>query len=330
MRAAPLWLSEADRRWLVGHRDSTDESELGQRAAIVLRAADGLRNVEIAHELGLSLPTVAKWRNRFADAGTAGLVDLPRSGRPRSVDHQQVVEATLRNPPSELGVSHWSSRLLAGHLGIGDATVARVWREYCFAPRPRGTYEFALSPMLVAGSVDVLGMYLTPRWRAAVLTLDEAPGTKAHRVPSRADGTRDTRPDGAVGRAPVDLPSGDPRIGEFLRQLGRAHPNRNLHVVAAGPSAPVAARTVTALGERALPCVHLVPSDQQWLRLVEVWFMMMARRSADGRAAYPIDKVRALVERGQSAAWIKRSPARPIAAASRWGGRRRQGWERAS
>ena len=92
----------------------------------------------------------------------------------------------------------------------------------------------------------------------------------------------------------------------------------------------MAARTVTALGERALPCVHLVPSDQQWLRLVEVWFMMMARRSADGRAAYPIDKVRALVERGQSAAWIKRSPARPISAASRWGGSRRQGWERAS
>src|SRR5690242_4146695 len=139
MRAAPLWLSDADRRWLIGHRESAERSELRQRAEIVLHAANGLRNVEIARELGLSLPTVAKWRNRFADAGTAGLGDLPRTGRPRRVDHQRVVEATLRTPPAELGATHWSSRLLAAHLGIGDATVARVWREYGFAPRPRGT-----------------------------------------------------------------------------------------------------------------------------------------------------------------------------------------------
>ena len=300
-----------------------------QRASIVLRAADGLRNVEIAEELGLSLPTVAKWRNRFAEAGTVGLGDLPRSGRPRSVDHQRVVEATLRTPPAELGVTHWSSRLLAAHLGIGDATVARVWREYGLAPRPHGAYEFALSPGLVAGAVDVLGLYLTPGWRAVVLTLDEAPGAKAHLPPSRVDVGRDARGDGSVGRAVADPANGGQRVSEFLRQLYRTHPNGNLHVVAAGPAASAATRTLSTLGERFMPCVHLA-ADEQWLKLVEVCFMMMARHGAEGRAADPIDKVRSLVERGQSAAWIKRSPGRPMAAPTRWGVRRPNGWVRAS
>jgi hypothetical protein len=264
-------------------------------------------------------------------AGRGGLVFPRGRARPRRVDHQHVVEATLRTPPAELGVTHWSSRLLAAHLGIGDATVARVWREYGLAPRPRGAYEFALSPGLVAGTVDVVGLYLTPGWRAAVLTLDEAPGTRAHLTPpGRGEAARDARADSAGGRAPADPAVVGQRVTEFLRQLYRTHPNGDLHVVAAGPAAPAAARTVSTADERLTPCLHLAASDEQWLKLVEVGFMMMARRSADGRAAYPIDKVRSLVERGQSAAWIKRSPGRPMAAPTRWGVRRPQGWERAS
>jgi hypothetical protein len=80
-------------------------------------------------------------RQRYAERGLAGLDDEPRAGRPRTVDHRAVIAATLRPPPQKYGVTHWSSRLLARHLRIGDATVARAWREYSVQPW-RGQFPF--------------------------------------------------------------------------------------------------------------------------------------------------------------------------------------------
>jgi transposase len=83
----------------------------------------------VALEVGVSRPTVIKWRDRFAEHGLAGLDDEPRPGRPKTVDDSAIVAAMLEPPPQLLGVTHWSSRLLGKHLGIGDATVARAWRR---------------------------------------------------------------------------------------------------------------------------------------------------------------------------------------------------------
>ena len=143
MRAAPLGLRDGDRelleRWV---RSSTIAAGPAQRARIVLLAADGHSNVEIAARVGVSLPTVTSWRARYRDSGLGGLDDAPRSGRPRRIDHRDVVAATLKVPPKRYGVTHWSSRLLARHLRIGDATVARAWREYGIQPWRSETFKF--------------------------------------------------------------------------------------------------------------------------------------------------------------------------------------------
>lgn len=55
-----------------------------QRARIVLAAADGLENVEIAARVGVDVNTVSKWRKRFFEGGMDGLLDRHRSGRPRT------------------------------------------------------------------------------------------------------------------------------------------------------------------------------------------------------------------------------------------------------
>ena len=101
-----------------------------ERARIVLAVADGAGTTAAARRLGVSRPTVIKWRDRFAADGVDGLDDLPRSGRPKTIDDAQIIAATLEPPPASLAVTHWSSRLLGKHLGIGDATVARAWRAY--------------------------------------------------------------------------------------------------------------------------------------------------------------------------------------------------------
>jgi transposase len=110
-----------------------------ERARIVLAVADGAGTTGAARRLGVSRPTVIKWRDRFAAHGLAGLDDEPRSGRPKIIDDAAVIAATLEPPPTKLGVTHWSSRLLGRHLGIGDATVARAWRCYNIIPWVRFT-----------------------------------------------------------------------------------------------------------------------------------------------------------------------------------------------
>ena len=125
-RPAPaLGLREGDREELVRlTRSSSVRAGLAQRARIVLLAADGVSNTAIADSVGVSRPTVIGWRQRYQSRGMAGLDDDPRSGRPRSIDHAAIITATLTPPPAKLGVTHWSTRLLARQLGISDATVA--------------------------------------------------------------------------------------------------------------------------------------------------------------------------------------------------------------
>src|SRR4051812_19909116 len=116
MRAQPLALRVGDLERLKAiTRSSTVSAGLAQRARIVLLAAEGEPLTRIAAAVGVSRPTIRLWRDRHAARGMAGLEDAPRSGRPRRVDHREVVAATLSPPPKKYGVTHWSSRLLARH-----------------------------------------------------------------------------------------------------------------------------------------------------------------------------------------------------------------------
>src|SRR5665648_936067 len=115
-------------------RSSSVPAGLAQRARIVLLAAEGLPNAEIARRVGVARQTVISWRARYQAGGAAALEDLARSGRPPVHDEVAVVVATLEPPPAKLGVTHWSARLLATHLGVSFATVARIWRKWKLQP----------------------------------------------------------------------------------------------------------------------------------------------------------------------------------------------------
>ncbi|GEO96895.1 hypothetical protein KTU01_30180 [Kocuria turfanensis] len=188
--AAPLLLREGDRekpQRLV--RSTSVRAGLAQRARLVLLAADGVSNTEIAENVGATRTTVIAWRARDDAAGIEGLADHDRSGKPRRIDHGAIVAATLRPPPKKLGVTHWSSRLLAARLGIDHSTVATAWHEYGVAPWREGTFTFSTDPELVAKVVDVAGPYLAPpSERGGVVPGREVadPGPGAH-LPGSAD-----------------------------------------------------------------------------------------------------------------------------------------------
>ena len=146
-------------QWL---RTPSLRAGLAQRARIVLLADDGVGTNEIVHRVGVSKPTVIAWKKRYAAEGIAGLDDRPKPGRPVTVDEVAVVLATLEPPPERLGLTHWSSRLLADQLGISNVWVARIWRKWGLQPWRRESFKFSTDPELEAKVRDVVGLYLDP------------------------------------------------------------------------------------------------------------------------------------------------------------------------
>ncbi len=98
-----MTVSDEDRevlaRW---SRRPTAPHSIAQRARIVLLAADGLSDNEVADKVGCNQATVVKWRKRFIERGLDGLPDDPRPGAPRSIsddDVEAVIVRTLETSP---------------------------------------------------------------------------------------------------------------------------------------------------------------------------------------------------------------------------------------
>jgi transposase len=299
--AAPLALRAGDEARLRAlTRSSSAPAGLVSRARMVLLASEGVPNAEIARRVGVTRQTVISWRARYEQRGLEGLADLARSGRPRTVDHRAIVAATLKPPPKNLGVTHWSSRLLARKLKLGDATVARAWREYGVQPWRAETFKFSTDPELVAKVTDVVGLYLAPPQNAVVLCVDEKSQIQAldrtapmlpmqPGLPERR--THDyVRHGTATLFAALDIATGKvtgtclPRhrhqeFLRFLRQIARAYPGQELHLVMDNYAAHKHPRVKEWLAANPRIRVHHTPTSASWLNLVEVWFGIIERQA---------------------------------------------------
>jgi transposase len=141
--AVQIVLSDDERSELEGWaRRRTSAAGLALRAEIVLAAAEGGSNTDLAARLGVDRGTITKWRNRFREARCDGLLDEPRPGRPRVVDDAQIealITATLETTPPD--ATHWSTRSMATHLGMSQTTVSRVWRAFGLAPHKQDSWK---------------------------------------------------------------------------------------------------------------------------------------------------------------------------------------------
>ncbi len=281
-------------------RSSSVRAGLAQRARIVLLAADGLSNTTIADLVGASRPTVIGWRDRYQAKGIAGLQDEQRPGRPRSIDHAAIVTATLTPPPKKLGITHWSTRLLGRHLRISDATVAKAWRDYGVQPWRTKSFRFSTDPELVAKVVDVVGLYLAPPENAIVLSIDEKSQIQAL---ERSAPILPLQP-GLVERrshdyirhgtstlfAALEISTGTvtaalkPRHRHqeflaFLKQVTRAYPESELHLVMDNYAAHKHKNVKAWLAANPRVTCHFTPTHASWMNLVEVWFSLIERQA---------------------------------------------------
>jgi transposase len=299
--AQALGLRDGDRDELVRlTRSSSVRAGLAQRARIVLLAADGVSNTAIAELVGVSRPTVIGWRDRYQRRGLAGLVDEPRPGRPRSIDHAGIIAATLKPPPKRLGTTHWSTRLLAKQLGISDATVAKAWRDYRVQPWRAESFRFSTDPELVGKVTDVVGLYLAPPENAIVLCVDEKSQIQAL---DRTAPILPLQPGLAERRshdylrhgtstlfAALEIATGTvtatckPRHRHqeflaFLRQVARAYPDQVLHLVMDNYAAHKHPKVKGWLAANPRVVCHFTPTHASWMNLVEVWFSLIERQA---------------------------------------------------
>src|SRR5438034_4086507 len=172
---APLILTDEERATLIRwSRRAKSSQALALRCRIVLACATGATNKQVAAELGVSLPTVGKWRSRFVARRLDGLVDEPRPGAPRTITDAQVeavVVATLEQTPEN--ATHWSRASMAKRSGLSKSTIGRIWRDFELKPHRTSTFKLSADPLLVEKVVDVVGLYHNPPEKAVVLCVDE-------------------------------------------------------------------------------------------------------------------------------------------------------------
>lgn len=299
--APALVLRDGDRDVLMSWtRSTTIRAGLSARARIVLLAAEGVANARIAVEVGTTTTSVWKWRSRYADAGLSGLDDAARSGRPKLVDDERIITATLTAPPKKYGVTHWSSRLLADYLRIGNATVARAWRKYGVQPWRSETFKFSTDPELVGKVTDVVGLYLAPPENAIVLCVDEKSQIQAldrtapmlpMRIGDAEKRTHDYKRHGTTTLfAALEIATGQVTAAvkpkhrrqeflAFLRQLDRAYPDTELHLVMDNYATHKTPEVNTWLQKHPRFRVHFTPTSGSWLNLVEVWFGIIDKQA---------------------------------------------------
>ena len=146
-----------------------------ERARIVLLAAAGKQDKEIAAELGITAHKAARWRNRFLDLGLAGLEkDAPRTGRTPSISAakvKRVIHKTTQEKPAN--ATHWSTRTMAAAVELSEATVRRIWHKHGLKPHLVETFKVSTDPRFAEKLEAIVGLYLNPPEHALVLCCDE-------------------------------------------------------------------------------------------------------------------------------------------------------------
>ncbi len=193
-RQAPIiTLTEEEAKTLKATANSrVAEFRQVERARIVLACATGKPNKQVAEELGVTIPTVGKWRTRFAEQRLSGLRDSERSGKPPTYGPEfrnRLLKLLEENPPR--GTKRWNCPALARQL---DASTHAVWRQL----RKEGIYlhrskswSISTNPEFTAKAVDIAGLYLSPPVNALVLSVGEPPGIQTEKQEAGLAETKD-------------------------------------------------------------------------------------------------------------------------------------------
>jgi len=290
-------LKESDRleleRWVSAHRTP---QQVAQRCRIVLAAARGEKDKDIARSMKINFKTVSLWRQRFASEGPDCLWEVApgRGRRPQLTANkiEEVIDATLQTLPQ--GATQWSCRTMAERQGVSKATINRIWQSHGLKPHLVEGFKLSRDPKFLEKLTDVVGLYLNPPEKALVLCVDEKSqiqaldrtqpglplkkgrcGTMTHDYKRNGTTTLFAALELAQGKV-VGQCYARHRHQEFLKFLKRLDSEfpvgMSLHVIMDnyGTHKHPKVRDWLERHPRFVP--HFTPTSSSWLNLIERWF----------------------------------------------------------
>lgn len=303
-RAMPITLSDADskelKRWVSAHRTP---QQVAQRCRIILAAAKGGQDKDIAGNMQINYKTVALWRQRFCSEGPDCLWEVA-AGRGRkpllsAEKIEEVVNATLQTKPT--GATHWSCRTMAEKQGMSKSTINRVWQSHSLQPHRIKTFKLSRDPKFFEKLTDVVGLYLNPPEKALVLCVDEKSQIQAldrtqPGLPMKKGRcgtvTHDYKRNGTTTLfAALEVAQGKV-IGQcyarhrhqeflkFLKHIDVEFPAEiKLHVVMDNYGTHKHPKVQSWLQRHPRFVPHFIPTSSSWLNLVERWFGELTGKS---------------------------------------------------
>jgi transposase len=267
-----------------------------ERARIVLLAADGLENQQIAGQMKMMPEKAARWRNRFLTGGIAALEkDAPRAGRTPTITERKVkrvVEMTLHSKPAN--ATHWSTRTMARAAGISEASVRRIWHAHGLKPHQVRTFKLSRDPQFQEKLEDIVGLYLNPPEHAIVLCADEKSqiqaldrtqpglpmkkgrcGTMTHDYKRNGTATLFAALDALQGQV-ISMCEDRHRHQEWLKFLrvidDIVPPHKQVHMIVDNYATHKHPRVERWLERNPRFRMHFTPTGCSWLNMVERFF----------------------------------------------------------
>jgi transposase len=299
----PIHLTERQRADLESiSRSRSHPAGLVRRAKILLLAADGQCNTDIAERVAITASMVGYWRKRFLAEGLEGLGDQPRSGRPRTIEDEQIAEVvrkTLESKPKD--ATQWSCRTMAEKTGLSKSTIHRVWKAFSLQPHRQKHFKLSTDPQFVEKVRDVVGLYLNPPDNALVLCVDEKSQVQAlertqpllplgmgyaegvtHDYVRHGTTTLFAALEVATGKVTTQCKSRH-RHQEFLAFLkhidGQIAGKLDVHLIVDNYATHRHEKVKRWLAARPRYHVHFVPTYSSWLNQVETWFGIITRKA---------------------------------------------------
>lgn len=319
--AQEITLTEEERDQLTAWtRQGTTEQRIAQRARIVLAGAAGATTKEIASQMGVRDATVSKWRTRFRQAGLAGLVDLPRPGKPPAYTEgttRRILATLDQTPPA--GYTAWNGSLVA--RALGDVSPDQVWkvlRQYGISLQRRHSWCISTDPQFTEKAADIVGLYLDPPENALVISVDEKPAIQVLeraqgwlRLPNgralRGQGFEYKRHGTTTLFAALEVHTGIAHVShrrrrrrreflDFMNRLVALHPETELHFVLDNLNTHKPKHDRWLARHRNVH-LHYTPTHASWLNQVEVWFSILTRAVLRGLSATQPREVCAAIDR---------------------------------
>ena len=302
----------------------TEEARMVERARIILASLEGKEIQQVARELGVSIPTVSKWRKSFALWGLKGLLDRPRTGKPVTYDDgfRNRVLALLEEPPPP-GMSHWDGPAVAEKLGGSVHAVWRVLRrEGIYLQRVR-SWCVSTDQEFARKAAEIVALYLDPPMNALILSVDEKPSIQAIERPSgyvetdsgdvvralkstyKRHGTLNLFAALEVGTGQVHAKTTDLKkrkdFQDFLDGvLAELPSDKEIHVILDNYSTHKKNDDWLAKFQGRI-LFHFTPTSASWLNQIEIVFSLLQRKTLSGGSFKSKDQLREAIE-----AFIKR------------------------